>query len=538
MKKGKLALELLFITLLTTFGMISCDDDNNDLVPLTFPQKQQISLQSGETQTLTFDAASDWQLTSSAIWCRFVTDEGEEFSASGKAGRQEVKIIISDEGQVYDEEISVASLTMSMGEQRAIIAEVTRNGLGRELHIFKVVLDEETFEDTFVELAQGEALEVGYDDYNMYVVKGNFRFAAANRPDWLDVEGDALVGVPGQELSVGLQIVNNPSYYKYEQSGELTFQDEAGKAFFTYPIKYNGMPRESMRFQGPKPWNWIVSMDGQTFTQTSQSGLDGSTNSSVYNQFVEYTIEAYSDDYEALFVEKVEPYPGYVNYNTSATGQVGWMHFEKKGNGIARLTIDSSSKEREGYVFVFPRELYNTIAEDPYDPENGLFVNEMDPETGMPTKSFKYQYQQNNMLMNFVQKDAKQDGQDDKPAFVVKYYDSNWAQIEAKLTKVTDEGLISEYGTDLIYSMQQPETPMGFQVDPLMEGQYEVEWFFHAFKGNSFFVNNPDKETITCDNGKELTVWFSEDIDQNIRIVIKDQNTWVTKKVLIITPKN
>jgi hypothetical protein len=167
-----------------------------------------------------------------------------------------------------------------------------------------------------------------------------------------------------------------------------------------------------------------------------------------------------------------------------------------------------------------------------------LFVNEMDPETGMPTKSFKYQYQQNNMLMNFVQKDAKQDGQDDKPAFVVKYYDSNWAQIEAKLTKVTDEGLISEYGTDLIYSMQQPETPMGFQVDPLMEGQYEVEWFFHAFKGNSFFVNNPDKETITCDNGKELTVWFSEDIDQNIRIVIKDQNTWVTKKVLIITPKN
>ena len=55
------------------------------------------------------------------------------------------------------------------------------------------------------------------------------------------------------------------------------------------------------------------------------------------------------------------------------------MHMKKYDNGKVRITVDESSEERTGYVFVFPKALYEKIAEDAFG-DNGLF--EMNPETG------------------------------------------------------------------------------------------------------------------------------------------------------------
>ena len=73
---------------------------------------------------------------------------------------------------------------------------------------------------------------------------------------------------------------------------------------------------------------------------------------------------------------------------------------------------DESSEERTGYVFVFPKALYEKIAEDAFG-DNGLF--EMNPETG--TQELKYAYTENNLLMNFVQKDKKEQGTEEEEAF-------------------------------------------------------------------------------------------------------------------------
>lgn len=96
---------------------------------------------------MTFDAVADWTLTSSSTWCYFITEgtpaakatEGvKEYSISGKAGKQTVTIGISDEGQDYDN-TTVASITISMNGQEAVLAEVTRNAAGRTFKLYKKV---------------------------------------------------------------------------------------------------------------------------------------------------------------------------------------------------------------------------------------------------------------------------------------------------------------------------------------------------------------------------------------------------------------
>lgn len=62
----------------------------------------------------------------------------KEYSISGKAGKQTVTIGISDEGQDYDN-TTVASITISMNGQEAVLAEVTRNATGRTLKLYKKV---------------------------------------------------------------------------------------------------------------------------------------------------------------------------------------------------------------------------------------------------------------------------------------------------------------------------------------------------------------------------------------------------------------
>ena len=92
-------------------------------------------------------------------------------------------------------------------------------------------------------------------------------------------------------MEFGIKVVDgHPEFSKYEQTGNINFQDEEGKSIFTYPVNYKGMNPEAMSYTGPSQWNWNVSLDGHTFTQTS-TGVSGTEEStSEYRNFVEYTI--------------------------------------------------------------------------------------------------------------------------------------------------------------------------------------------------------------------------------------------------------
>lgn len=62
------------------------------------------------------------------------------------------------------------------------------------------------------------------------------------------------------------------------------------------------------------------------------------------------------------------------------------------------MKVNDSSEEREGYVLLLPQALYDEIKDELW--ENLI---EMDMETY--EQDIKYTYQQNNLLINFVQKE-------------------------------------------------------------------------------------------------------------------------------------
>ena len=137
---------------------------------------------------------------------------------------------------------------------------------------------------------------------------------------------------------------------------------------------------------------------------------------------------------------------------------VNWMHVTKYENGKVRVTVDESEEERTGYVFVFPKALYDKIAEDPFG-DNGLF--EMNLETS--TQQLKYEYTENNLLMNFVQKDMSSS----QDAEMLEVTDNQNKKIE--VTKVTEEGIVSDYGTDKIYSVESKDVTGNKDVTDLCE---------------------------------------------------------------------
>lgn len=420
MKKNKFTLGWLFMTLLMLCCVTTaCNDDDETATAVSFPQKQKIGGEVGDTKELTFDAVADWQLASSATWCRFVTETGEEFSLAGKAGSQTVTLKISAEGQDYGDNVSVATLSLFMGGQEAVIAEVVRNAKAYQLKVYKKVKKGDSDAEELVELGKDEPMVAGYDSYLSYVVKANFRFAATDRPEWLIIEGNSVVGAPNVDALVNLQVPASSVYAKKQQNGTLSFQDEAGKAFYSFPVSYAGMAKEAIRIAGPSndPWNWEVALDGQTFSKTSISGAESTETTSTFRKFVEYNVTAFNDEYEALFVEKVEQDPGsgYFTFVTSVDEPVSeeqpasWMHMEKKGNGVTRITVDASDKEREGYIFIFPKVLYDKVAIDPWSEELGFLSVERDIMTGEVSLAIGYQFEQNNLAMNVLQKEKMQE---------------------------------------------------------------------------------------------------------------------------------
>lgn len=257
-----------FIGLLMTFCLAACSDDDDDAVTPVFPEKQNIVCNAGETKEFTFTANTNWSLASSAIWCKFQNNDTEEFVVSGTAGTQTVTIVATDENQKNDN-VSVAKLELTMGGQTIVIGEVTRSAVGYELKIF----DEEGTEIN--------ELKVGYQSFSKFSVQANFRFAATNLPGWVELDGGSLVGPVDKKVDGGLKIIEDDNREKYpveaSDKNVITFSDEEGKAFYSFKVSYDGMTPGAMKLTLPAsyPTNWVVSMDGKTFTQKSSGGSTG-----------------------------------------------------------------------------------------------------------------------------------------------------------------------------------------------------------------------------------------------------------------------
>lgn len=505
----------LFIGLLATFCLAACSDDDDKAETPVFPAKQNIVCNAGETTDFTFTANTNWSLASSAIWCKFKSDATEEYVVSGTAGTHTVTVMATDDDQKI-EKASVAKLELTMDGETIVIGEVTRSAVGTELKIFDLEGNE---------IDKTTGLKVGYDNFAQFKVKANFRFAATNLPGWVELQGGSLVGAVDKEVTGGLKIIQDENREKYPveaniEKNVITFADEEGKAFYEFPVYYEGMDpaKLDLKFPTAYPTNWIVSLDGQKFTQKSSGGSTG--DATLYKR-IPFTIKTLNDDFEIVYMEEWEDWQGKKNISLIDPSML-WMHCEGE-NGKINLTVDEykpntawgEPESRTGYVLALPRQKYTEIEAN----IEGAIV-----ENG----EIKYEYEQKYLLIAFTQKDVKEET--DTQAFKVTYYDpSEGVMQEATCTKSKDN---YGYETDEVYVIKQPNSGnQALTIDPFMEGNFEEDWTVQVFMGDNNVTKDyfePRDKTFTISNNKVLT--------EDLHICIK-QN-YQNVKVLIITLNN
>lgn len=496
-----------FIGLLMTFSLTACSDDDDDTAAPVFPEKQNIICNAGEKKEFTFTANTNWSLASSAIWCKFQTNDTEEYIVSGTAGTQTVTIIVTDDNQKVDN-ISVAKLELTMGAQTIVIGEVTRSAVGYELKIY----DEEGNEI--------QELNVGYQDFARFKVQANFRFAATNLPGWVELEGGSLVGAVDQRVNGGLRIIEDENREKYpveaSEQNVVTFSDEEGKAFYSFRVSYSGMTPGAMELTLPSTnkYDWTVSLDGKTFTQSGGgvAGTGGST--TTLKNRLPFTVKTLNDDYEIVFVEKGSSnndlYIMDASYNE-------WMRCEREG-GSATLIVNEYTPasyepaERVGYVLVFSRAEYDKI-------KDNLEATIIDGE------NLVYRYEQSNLVLQFTQKEVKSGGDE---LSITAVDGQSYDPIECvSYTGGDADYFKSEYGVTGIFEIKQPAKASTVAKMPFNWSDVVCYYFESEQKASG--VIEPISETdITiyteAASGKDVFLIVSDESGNKLMLIVRISN--------------
>lgn len=377
---SKYWLVLMALVSVTLFTACSSDDD---AVTPVFPQVQTIAGEAGAELDFTFDANESWSLSSDKIWCKLVQGEkADAFVLNGTAGKQTIKVKITDDDASND--MSVAQLFLNMGGQKVAIAEVKRSAAGYDLKVYDADGNDIT----------KTGITVGYNVYTKFTVKSNYRFAVTNTPAWVDLEGGFLVGTPNEDAVGGVAFKENQGVsakYAIAKDGNytITFTSEDGKAAVTVPVIYNGMTTSTMDVTYPTSSQWAVwnvSLDGKVFTQNGSSLNGGDTNAFTFYNFVPFTLKTLGDAYQLVVFDKKED-----GLREETSGAVK-LQGEK---GDVKLTVAPlGSGSREFLVYALPQSVFESL-------ENGL--DGMLEEDFMTVKSDYDRY----FLMDVVQKEKK-----------------------------------------------------------------------------------------------------------------------------------
>ena len=492
---------LVSVTLFT-----ACSSDDDAVTPV-FPQVQTISGEAGEVKEFTFEANESWSLSSDKIWCKLVQGEkADAFVINGTAGKQTIKVKITADDASDD--MSVAQLFLNMGGQKVAIAEVTRSAAGYKLQVFDAAGNDIT----------ETGITVGYNVYNKFTVKSNFRFAVTNTPAWVDLEGGFLVGTPNEAVVGGVSFKENQGVsakYAIAKDGNytITFTSEDGKAAKTVPVIYNGMTTSTMDVTYPTSSQWAVwnvSLDGKVFTQNGSSLNGGDTNDFTFYNFVPFTLKTLGDAYQLVVFEKKED--GLFEDTSGAVKLQG----EK---GDVKLTIDAlSSGSREFLVYALPQSVYADL-------ENGL--DDMLENDFTTVKSDYDRY----FLMDVVQKETSSAADQSAAPTILKY---SYLPVECKKDKSMYGSIISEafgYNGDEIY-VAQSEIGSSVTVNPNIK-----DWDPTTMMETGYL-------TVMDSNGKEVYAEPSQDENGNwiffvqvpeaapMFMVFKDNGTPV--KVLVV----
>ena len=513
-------------------GVTSCQKEAS----ASLPTLSSIECKSGDRPAISFTIDSDWHLSSDALWCTFITSSGTLQEMTGHSGKHTVTLKITDEN--CRGEWSVANITIKAKGKSERLVEVRR--APSELYI-------ELFDTNNAPI---EAFEIGYDEYISTRLESNFRYAAIEFPEWVEIAhkgdngtlevGNYIVGAPGESTEIMMRIVADGQRERFPLTAEdgytITLSDHAMKHTIEFPITYAGMGADKLSYKGPTDnyFGWEVSLDGKTFRQTDPA--DGST--TTFSDYLQYNITAQNNDYGILFFEKILE-RGVPTYNyipaTDDKDKYGWIEFDKEAMTL-RVEEYAGDIPRFGIVMALPRQTYDTLTTSSVDD-----IFDVDTSSGVDIPCVSDSYAEY-ILAEFTQMDFTERG-----AYEGMYAYHSLTILEIFCKPYNDMALMEKYGCEEIFICDFVNPVVGKEpgiiVDPRIEN-WSTETYDLAIAGaevwhgdkqlkmseNEYYIGENKDEVLAMQLYGPKGGW------NNTNVVILFKVNGEIKKVLVVTP--
>lgn len=525
-------LKCLYAVVVVAMTILGISCDKQGLRGIKFPAKQNITCNAGETASFSFSANTAWKLSSDALWCQFVTPAGDLQETAGVAGTHTITLRITDVNLSND--TTKATITIWMGGKSSVVAEVERGAKELYLKLYDA------------EGKETNSLALGYDEYIATTIKANFRYAAMDIPEWIEVaERDAdgkvsvtnsIAGDANEGVEVLLRIVKDGSReakrIALEDNMLISFMDKDRSVNFEYPITYLGMGDDKLTFVAPTEsyYGWEVSLDGKTFRYND----DVSGTTTTFEDELKYKITAQDNDYAILLLEQHID-RGMLSFECFDEGSAGgWIEFDKE-DGILRVNEHGGYRPRYGVVMALPRSVYRDFKSD------ASIIFDDDTSSGIVLPCIKSDYTEY-ILIDFVQYDLNKANQREGM-----YAYHSLTSLEIYCDPYTDASLTEKYGVEDIYICDfvnpvEGKAP-GIIVNPLIDGWDVIGYeagvvSLDVVMGDRNLKMSEGEFYVGENTDEELSVhlWGPKDgwNEDNVVIIFKVND--IAKKILVVTP--
>lgn len=346
----------LFLLVAILFAAVSCSENEKEVVvEPEFPEEEVVSsvTPNGET-ILTFSANMNWEVTSSAIWCKFANGST---SMKGEAGDISLSLTITEDAWSVEE--SVVEITLKMGGEEKVIAKYTRAG---KTPVITNADGEEYGEENPIVLT-----------YTNNGVSGSFNFVAnydweikdENLPEWLKISenNSQMGGNAGESVLVTFEVAKN--FWANAQDGNVVIKAKNSDVSVSIPVSFNGIPEGVIAIDGINGtafW-WKISADGKNFWK------DGAESEKL---MFPLSFNAIAKD-NAYTVVKIEEDGGFMWVNDEPHSFLS-LEDDNAGNVVLTAQENTTGKERLAYILVMPQKVFDEIKEKA-DANGGSYDN-------------------------------------------------------------------------------------------------------------------------------------------------------------------
>lgn len=193
MKKSIFSLIALAAASLLSATIFSSCQEPEEGISVTFPEKITVSVAAGESYSFDIKADTDWRLsipTESALYFSF---PDQRYTLYGDAGTHEVTVNTTSTNPFAT---VVCPITMEMGEEKQVIAEITRLGSERSVKIYQAAWNQE--DEAFETNEEGDWVyettpieELSFRIYNgnpvqRLKVESNVAWSLSQVPEWMN----------------------------------------------------------------------------------------------------------------------------------------------------------------------------------------------------------------------------------------------------------------------------------------------------------------------------------------------------------------